>query len=210
MFKASPARSASVPDDDDDSISITSTQDSEQSEGHEYEVDRVLAEKIVKEKSGKGKKFYLLLWQGYSEKRATWEPRANICDPKILDAWRERQKNEDQGIETRFDVKSFDAQKADRCRRRKAKRKRRGITVSDSESDDDESVVEAAEVNASAKPLEKTFGVRVTEANAQPLTGANAQPLKDTSSEAELPRNPQAKENISPVSDALLRPLQFH
>jgi chromo domain-containing protein 1 len=198
MFKASAARRASV---DDDAISITSTQSSQYSDEHQYEVDRVLAEKTIK-----GKKYYLLLWEGYPEHRATWEPRVNIYDPKVLDVWKERKMKESRGIETSFNVERFQAhqdkfleEKADRHRRRKAKRRRRNISVSDSEQDDADSIVEAAEVNdvveddrgmkrktnSSSKQSEKPYRVRVT--------GANVQPLNDSSSEAEIPRKSSHK-----------------
>lgn len=192
MFKRAAARKASTDVDvDDDSISITSTQGSEHSDDHEFVVSRVLAEKTVK-----GRKLYLLLWEGYPEHKSSWEPRSNIVDSNILDVWKERKMREARGIDTPYDYAKFDVEdakrrqeKQDRHRRREAKRKRLGI--SGSHYDSGEEAVESKPMvedgvgtkkksDSSPKKSTKPFRVRVT--------GANVQPLGDTSPEPETSR----------------------
>lgn len=125
--------------DDDDSISINSTEGSQFSEDHEYEVERVLAERI-----SNGKHYYLLEWKGYPLSRSTWEPKEHIYDDNILVHWKETKSRESRGIARPFDVKKFEADvekliedKAERQRRRKLKRRRSGLPVSESDSESD-------------------------------------------------------------------------
>ena len=137
---------------EDDAISITSTQATEYPEDFEFEVDRILAERMMD-----GKKRYLISWLNYPDERSTWEPRANIRDPAIVDLWKERKMRETRGIDPPFDLAIFNArvsklaeEKAHRRRMRKAKRRRLGIPVSPSDSenqqsDDSDSSVEAME-----------------------------------------------------------------
>jgi hypothetical protein len=215
MFRRAAARRASV---DDDAISITSTQSSEHSDDHAFEVSRVLAEKTVR-----GKKLYLLLWEGYPEYKSTWEPRVNICDDNILNVWKERKMREARGIDTAFDVAKFEAEnkkreeeKKDRHRRRKAKRKRRGISVSDSEHEDaEESDVEAVEsklmveddmgmkkkADSSPKKSNKPFRVRVTGTNVERLNDSSPEP---ETSRPETSRNSGTKNLSRPASTPII------
>jgi chromo domain-containing protein 1 len=124
---------------DDDAISITSSQSERYTSDQEFLVERILAER--READENGKAYYLILWAGYPEEKATWEPKKNIQDPDILKTWKRRKHQEAQGTRPAFDLASFNARvaqmaraKADRQRRRKAKRKRLGLQVSPSES----------------------------------------------------------------------------
>ncbi|CZR65319.1 uncharacterized protein PAC_15219 [Phialocephala subalpina] len=68
-----------------------------------YPVERILAEKV-----DRGATYYLILWDGFPEARSTWEPRKNILDPSILDAWRRRKLLEDSGKQPSFDLVKFE------------------------------------------------------------------------------------------------------
>lgn len=217
MLKRASARRpslASLDDDDDDAISITSTQESVHSDGHAFGVDRVLAEERIQ-----GRKRYLILWEGYSEDRATWEPSNNIIDKAILAIWRKRKEKEKRGIESRFDVKGWATnverlfeEKADRRRRRRAKRRRKGMPVSDTEpennteseendesgtepEDDVESITEVHDVVENDVGLTKAAAP--TTASQKPVkvlvTGANVRLLTDSSSDVESPENGRPK-----------------
>jgi chromo domain-containing protein 1 len=179
----------------DDAISINSTETEAFSEDEEFEVERVMAEKVVN-----GRKYYLIAWLGYPEWKSTWEPKKHIRDQTILNTWKERKMREESGIDQPYDVARFEdminrlaAEKAGRRRLRKAKRKRLGIPVSPSEaslrrSSDSESSIEAMEVN---DDLEDDPGMKRTRINnsrtlrkpkkpSQVLVrGANVQPLED-------------------------------
>ena len=43
------------------------------------------AEKIVKKRTRKGGKEYLIHWSGYNKKDRTWEKEENIIDRKLID-----------------------------------------------------------------------------------------------------------------------------
>lgn len=137
---------------DDDNLSITSTVASDNSEDHEFKVDRILAEKQIGTK-----KFYLISWDGYPQERSTWEPHKNVA-PDTIDDWKERHRSEMNGFVDPFDLDEFQAllekvadEKAERHRLRKIKRKQSGIPVSPSESEreanDSDSSIEALEEN---------------------------------------------------------------
>jgi chromo domain-containing protein 1 len=140
------------PREDDDDISITSSRSEEYPFDAEFEVERVLAEKMEH-----GRRQYLILWGGYPEEKSTWEPKNHLTDA-TLDDWKERKKLEQEGSEEPFDLIRFGAtldriaeQKAQRHRRRRAKRKRLKIPVSPSsstngEASDSDSNIEAVEV----------------------------------------------------------------
>jgi chromo domain-containing protein 1 len=142
-------------EDEDDAISIMSTQSEEYSSGEEFLVERVLAEK----RDSDNKALYLISWAEYPEEQSTWEPRKNIQDPAILEAWEERKGQEALGAQPAFDLASFDARiaeieraRVERHQRRKAKRRRRGIPVSSSEDSEfdeayDSDSSEAVEAN---------------------------------------------------------------
>ncbi|CAG8952123.1 hypothetical protein HYFRA_00000861 [Hymenoscyphus fraxineus] len=130
MFRKSvhpPPKAAAPPEDDN--ISLTSTQESIHSDGHEFVVDRILAQKMENKN-----RMYLILWDGYPLHRATWEPRGNIVDHRIFDEWTKRRAKERRGDEQPFDVAAFEAQldrldreKEARRSRRKLKKKRLGL-----------------------------------------------------------------------------------
>ncbi|XP_034543793.1 E3 SUMO-protein ligase CBX4-like [Notolabrus celidotus] len=51
-------------------------------------------ESIEKKRSRKGRVEYLVKWRGWSPKYNTWEPEENILDPRLLDAFQERERQE--------------------------------------------------------------------------------------------------------------------
>ncbi|TNM86161.1 hypothetical protein fugu_008432 [Takifugu bimaculatus] len=51
-------------------------------------------ENIEKKRSRKGRFEYLVKWRGWSSKYNTWEPEENILDPRLLDAFQERERQE--------------------------------------------------------------------------------------------------------------------
>ena len=139
---------------EDDAISITSTQEEEYTSDQEFLVERVLAEK----RDANNKVSYLIFWAGYPEEKSTWEPRNNIQDPAILEAWEECKGQEAAGTKPAFDLHGFNSRLAkielarvERHQLRKAKRRRLGIPASSSEEDagntDDSDSSEAVESN---------------------------------------------------------------
>ncbi|XP_058497656.1 E3 SUMO-protein ligase CBX4-like [Solea solea] len=57
--------------------------------------DHVFAvESIEKKRSRKGRLEYLVKWRGWSPKYNTWEPEENILDPRLLDAFQDRERQE--------------------------------------------------------------------------------------------------------------------
>ncbi|KAM9856726.1 E3 SUMO-protein ligase CBX4-like [Aulostomus maculatus] len=57
--------------------------------------DHVFAvESIEKKRSRKGRVEYLVKWRGWSPKYNTWEPEENILDPRLLDAFQDRERQE--------------------------------------------------------------------------------------------------------------------
>lgn len=141
---------------EDDDLSIHSTETEQYSEDQEFEVERILSET----KDQYNRLRYLILWAGYPEHKATWEPKKNVQDPEIFKAWKLRKDQEVKGEKEKFDVPAFNARlaeikriKADKHRRRKIKKKKLGIPVSPSESEierlanNSESSTEAMEVD---------------------------------------------------------------
>ncbi|XP_054460466.1 E3 SUMO-protein ligase CBX4-like [Anoplopoma fimbria] len=51
-------------------------------------------ESIEKKRSRKGRFEYLVKWRGWSPKYNTWEPEENILDPRLLDAFQDRERHE--------------------------------------------------------------------------------------------------------------------
>ncbi|XP_076001708.1 E3 SUMO-protein ligase CBX4-like [Genypterus blacodes] len=51
-------------------------------------------ESIEKKRSRKGRIEYLVKWRGWSPKYNTWEPEENILDPRLLDAFQARERQE--------------------------------------------------------------------------------------------------------------------
>ncbi|XP_041840120.1 E3 SUMO-protein ligase CBX4-like [Melanotaenia boesemani] len=51
-------------------------------------------ESIEKKRSRKGRVEYLVKWRGWSPKYNTWEPEENILDPRLLDAFQDREHQE--------------------------------------------------------------------------------------------------------------------
>lgn len=51
-------------------------------------------ESIEKKRNRKGRMEYLVKWRGWSPKYNTWEPEENILDPRLLDAFQNRERYE--------------------------------------------------------------------------------------------------------------------
>ncbi|XP_034044257.1 E3 SUMO-protein ligase CBX4-like [Thalassophryne amazonica] len=51
-------------------------------------------ESIEKKRRRKGRVEYLVKWRGWSPKYNTWEPEENILDPRLLDAFQDRERQE--------------------------------------------------------------------------------------------------------------------
>lgn len=51
-------------------------------------------ESIEKKRSRKGRIEYLVKWRGWSPRYNTWEPEENILDPRLLDAFQDRERQE--------------------------------------------------------------------------------------------------------------------
>src|SRR5579863_9291110 len=49
-------------------------------------------EKILQERTRRGKKQYLIRWKGYSEAHDSWEPKAYLNAPELLQAFHQRHK----------------------------------------------------------------------------------------------------------------------
>ena len=111
---------------EDDFVSVNSSQEEEYGPDQEFLVERILAEK----NGDDGRKLYLILWADYPEEMSTWEPRQNIRDSGILTAWKERETQEADGLESPFDLVKFNSrmqqlqqEEGERHRRRKGKRR---------------------------------------------------------------------------------------
>jgi chromo domain-containing protein 1 len=218
---------------EDDAISITSTQETEYPEDFGFEVDRILAERMMD-----GKKRYLISWLNYPEERSTWEPRANIQDPAIVDLWKERKMRETSGIDPPFDLANFNArasklaeEKAHRRRMRKAKRRRSGIPVSPSgsenqQSDDSDSSVEAMEEDdepedhsglrrgrkkksrAPPNKAKKPFKVLVTGGNVQQLDNSSSGVDANTNIRWKKKSNSRTRASPEPARPVPTKPLE--
>ncbi|XP_062304198.1 E3 SUMO-protein ligase CBX4-like [Osmerus eperlanus] len=58
-------------------------------------------ESIEKKRSRKGRIEYLVKWRGWSPKYNTWEPEENILDPRLLDAFQNREREQLMGYRKR-------------------------------------------------------------------------------------------------------------
>ncbi|KAI9774845.1 MAG: hypothetical protein M1840_000061 [Geoglossum simile] len=144
-------------DTDSDAISLTSTALSEQKD--EYPVEAILAEKEV---DGKHPRF-LVMWEGYSDVRATWEPATSFDDESTFLEWEAKKRRQSQGLEPAFDLEDWQArvdaierEKLKRKARRKAMRKRLGIPTSPDEGegrdgDDDKAPAPTTNVRTSGR-----------------------------------------------------------
>ena len=54
------------------------------------EPERFIPEKIIKQRTRKGKLQYLVKWYRYPENRATWEPANQLEEdaPNLVDSWK--------------------------------------------------------------------------------------------------------------------------
>ena len=114
---------------DDDSIGLTSTVASEHSEDHEFDVERILDERM-----GDEEEEFLVEWVGYPWQRHLWVTRDCLgqCD-ELLKEWSERKERISQGVEEPYNtnaweskIKILEQETAERKRRRA--RKRRQVT----------------------------------------------------------------------------------
>ena len=112
---------------DDDSIGLTSTVASEHSEDHEFDVERILDERV-----GDEEEEFLVEWVGYPWQRHLWVTKDCLgqCD-EILKEWSDRKERISQGIEEPFDTNAWESrtrkleqETAERKRRRAGKRRR--------------------------------------------------------------------------------------
>src|SRR5579863_10364067 len=55
-------------------------------------------EKILQERMRRGKKQYLIRWKGYSEAHDSWEPKANLNAPELLQAFHQRHKKVERAL----------------------------------------------------------------------------------------------------------------
>ncbi|ESZ89957.1 hypothetical protein SBOR_9666 [Sclerotinia borealis F-4128] len=131
---------SSLEEDEISKLSIESTDEEQYPSDHEYTVERILAQK-----SKDGQQLYLIRWANFPEEASSWEPRRNLLDKTIIDAWKGRRIRESEGLDTPYDVGKLEAlkkmvedSKAQRDRLRREKRKRLGIVVSPPESDADD------------------------------------------------------------------------
>ncbi|QSZ33727.1 hypothetical protein DSL72_005298 [Monilinia vaccinii-corymbosi] len=139
-FRNPPRLFTSLEEEEISKISIESTDEEEYPSDHEYTVERIMAQK-----SENGQQLFLIRWMGFPEEESSWEPRRNILDKDILDAWKSRRNRESKGLDTPYDIGKLEAlkktaaeSKARRDRLRREKRKRQGIVVSPHESDADD------------------------------------------------------------------------
>jgi hypothetical protein len=86
-----------------DATVFEDTVSSQSSDDDLYYVDRILAEKQEDEST-----YYLILWDGYTEDKSTWEPQQNIMDKELLDVWKKRKMQEFYGMEPAFDLVKFE------------------------------------------------------------------------------------------------------
>ena len=112
---------------DDDSIGLTSTAASEHSEDHEFDVERILDERM-----GDEEEEFLVEWVGYPWQRHLWVTKDCLgqCE-EILKEWSERKERFSQGLEDPHDtnaweskMRKLDQETAERKRRRAKKRRR--------------------------------------------------------------------------------------
>ena len=53
--------------------------------------DVYLVDKVLAKRKRRGKWEYLVKWRGYDESQNTWEPKANILNPKLIDEFEQKQ-----------------------------------------------------------------------------------------------------------------------
>ena len=127
-------------------LTIDATEDEdEHDQSQEFHVVRILAEQMQE-----GEKRYLVFWENYTIKWATWEPRESFSDSIILDEWAKRRGRQVRGEVKPFNVQGWKEAAVKRRRLRKIKRKRAGWLVS---SDEDSSTDEAD--NSCRLPLDE-------------------------------------------------------
>jgi len=193
---------------DEDAIAINSTESDEYSSSAEFLVNRILAERPTV----RGKE-YLILWEGYHVDKSTWEPIGNIQHDEILEAWKERQKLEQEGRMPPFNLAAHNArlkelEKAKRKRQqlRKQERKRREIKALpdvDGRRAEDRELTGAEEVAVKTKP--KLQQKKSTKASAQrSRTEATTQSnSKSSSSDSDLGNDLFVGSNKTPKQKAL-------
>ena len=82
----------------------------EPEEEPEYEVERILHQKVFETEDGTRELRYLIKWVGYSDEECTYEPKKNFNTPSILKDWQIAWKNGD--TLDQFEVESIEAQMA--------------------------------------------------------------------------------------------------
>ena len=112
---------------DDDSIGLASTVASEHSEDHEFEVERILDERM-----GDEEEEYLVEWVGYPWYRHLWVTRGCLgeCD-ELLKEWSQRKERISRGRDAGFDTYAWEImlerleQETTERKRRRARKRRR-------------------------------------------------------------------------------------
>lgn len=69
---------------------------SDSEEDEEYEIERILADDVVDEKT-----FYLVKWKGYDDEECTWEPAENFTSSSSIAEWQD-QKARGLGLDDDF------------------------------------------------------------------------------------------------------------
>lgn len=104
------------------------------------------AERILDTKNVKGKRHYLIKWDGWDESNNTWEPEKNIIDVRLIDIFNEERKNKNNSSRNDTSIRASDENK--NLTKHKSKN---GIGYS--KEDDLRSVIREAE---GLRPLIKT------------------------------------------------------
>ena len=115
---------------DFEGITLDSTEVSEQDSDKEYEVEKILAQKLVD-----GLDRFLVKWKGYPISRSTWEPQTSFNDPGTIKEWKRTAARQREKLEEQFDWEEWDQKRDEelrsayeRRRKRATLRKRQGWT----------------------------------------------------------------------------------
>lgn len=91
-------------DSDQESIATDTTEESVHSADHSYRIETILAETLDK----KGRKKYLVKWEGYALHRATWEPRSCFDTEDEINDFKARKRAAERGGPPLFDTLEYE------------------------------------------------------------------------------------------------------